>query len=229
MFSPCLIQPALAAARSRLPRVRPSSAVPAENYRPSAVVVAPARSAAGDSDVADRARWFVEEVHPHGSQLRAYLKNAYPMVGDVDDVVQESYLRLWKARAVQPIESARGFLFEVARRLAIDLARRGRRSPIDQQVDVSRLRIQDGGPGVFETVSRNEKILLLADAIESLPGKCRAIFVLRRLKGVPQKEVAARLGLSERTVEVQVSRGLRRCEDYLRQRGVSGFFHDETP
>lgn len=151
------------------------------------------------------------------------------MVRDVDDLVQESYLRLWKARAVQPIQSARAFLFEVARRLAIDLVRRGRSTPIDQEVDLSSLPIQDARPGVFETVSRNEKIHLLADAIDTLPRKCRAIFVLRRLKGVPQRDVAARFGLSERTVEVQVARGLRRCEDYLRERGVNGFFNDETP
>ena len=48
---------------------------------------------------------------------------------DVDDVVQESYLRVWKARTTRPIESAKAFLFTVARRLALDFVRRKRRSP----------------------------------------------------------------------------------------------------
>jgi hypothetical protein len=49
------------------------------------------------------ARWFAEEVQPHEASLRAYMRGAFPMVRDVDDVVQESYLRVWRARAAQPI------------------------------------------------------------------------------------------------------------------------------
>ncbi|MBI4626026.1 MAG: RNA polymerase sigma factor [Verrucomicrobia bacterium] len=155
------------------------------------------------------------------------MRNAYPSIGDVDDIVQESYLRIWKARAAQPIRSAKAFLFQVARRLAIDLVRRERASPIRRVSDLAALTVIDVGPGVVETVSRNEKIRMLADAIDTLPGRCREIFILRRLQCIPQREVAARFGLSERTVEVQVYRGLRRCEEFLRARGVRGLFNDE--
>jgi RNA polymerase sigma factor (sigma-70 family) len=177
---------------------------------------------------AEQSQWFVDEVHAHDSQLKAYLRNSFPRVRDVDDVVQESYLRMWSARATQPIRSAKAFLFQVARRLALDFVRREQVSPIDRVSDLSALPVIEHGSGVAETVSRNEKIRLLADAIDTLPARCREIFILRRLKCIPQKDVAARLGLSERTVEVQVLRGLRRCEDYLRARGVRGFFNDEA-
>jgi len=153
-------------------------------------------------------------VHPHDSQLKAYLRNAYPSVGDVDDVVQESYLRIWKARTLQPIESAKAFLFQVARHLAVDFVRREKASLIDRGRDLAALSIIDHRPSVAERVGRDEKIRLLADAIDTLPNRCREIFILRRLKCVPQKEVAAQFGLSERTVEAQVFRGLKRCETW---------------
>lgn len=172
-------------------------------------------------------RWFAEEVLPHGAQLKAYLRNAYPSVRDVDDFVQESYLRIWKAKAGRPIQSAKAFLFQIARHLALDFVRRERSCPIDHVSDLPALSVIDGRLGVVESVSRNEKIRLLADAIDNLPGRCREIFILRRLKCIPQKDVAARLGLSERTVEVQVLRGLKRCEGYLHERGVRGLFSDE--
>lgn len=177
---------------------------------------------------ADQSQWFTKEIHPHGSQLKAYLRHTYPSLGDVDDIVQESYLRIWKARAAHPIRSAKAFLFEVARNLAVDLIRRNRTSPIERVSDLAFLRVIDGKPDAAEAVSNLEKVQLLAEAVDSLPGRCREILILRRLKCVPQKQVAAQLGLSERTVEVQVLRGLRRCEDFLRQRGVRGFFGDET-
>jgi RNA polymerase sigma-70 factor (ECF subfamily) len=197
--------------------VNPSTSQPASCAPPCVV-----------SSAAEQSQWFVDEVHAHDSQLKAYLRNSFPRVRDVDDVVQESYLRMWSARATQPIRSAKAFLFQVARRLALDFVRREQVSPIDRVSDLSVLRVIEHGTGVAETVSRNEKIRLLANAIDTLPARCREIFILRRLKCIPQKDVAARLGLSERTVEVQVLRGLRRCEDYLRARGVRGFFNDEA-
>ncbi len=67
----------------------------------------------------------------------------------------------------------------------------------------------------------------VADAIEALPSRCRQVVILRKLKGVPQKEVATRLGLSEKTVEAQLARGLARLEEFLRRRGVNGWYADE--
>lgn len=38
----------------------------------------------------ERVRWFANEVQPHEPALRAYLRNSFPVVRDVDDVVQGS-------------------------------------------------------------------------------------------------------------------------------------------
>lgn len=74
-------------------------------------------------------KWFAEEVQPHGPSLRAFLRGRFPAVRDVDDVVQESYLRIWKARARHPIDSAKAFLFRIARNLALDTLRHEKNSP----------------------------------------------------------------------------------------------------
>ena len=55
----------------------------------------------------DQARWFTEEVDPHRSASRAYVQRAFPGVRDVDDVVQDSLLRIWTARASRQIGCAR--------------------------------------------------------------------------------------------------------------------------
>lgn len=176
----------------------------------------------------DHSRWFVEEMHPHESSLRSYLHGSFPAVRDVDDVVQESFLRVWRARAAQPIASARAFLFKVARHLALDVLRHERRSPIDTVGDLASLNVSEERRAVTATVSRNEKIQLLIAAIDDLPPKCRQVVILRKLKFVPQREVAAQLGISEKGVEIQLTRGLARCRDYLHKRGVSSLFDDET-
>lgn len=168
--------------------------------------------------VADQTRWFAEEVHRHDASLKAYLRGAFPAVNDVEDVVQESYLRVWKTRTATPISSARAFLFTVARHLALDWLRRERRSPITPVKELGELFALDHAPDAREAASKAQDAEFLVDAIESLPPRCREIFILYHVEGLAQREIATRLGLSENTVAVQSTRGLQRCEEFVRRR-----------
>jgi RNA polymerase sigma factor (sigma-70 family) len=173
-----------------------------------------------DSPQSEHARWFSEEVLPHNTQLRAYLRGAFPSVRDVDDVVQESYLRVWRRQLARPIESAKAFLFQVARRHALDTVRRDRASPFDATVDLARHDAPEETADTASAAAAHEEAELLFAAIDALPARCREIVILRKIDGLSQKEIAHRLGLAESTVQVQASRGLRRCAEYLRARGV---------
>jgi RNA polymerase sigma-70 factor (ECF subfamily) len=177
-----------------------------------------------DSPLSEQTRWFAAEVQPHEGALRGYLHGSFPAVRDVDDVVQESYLRVWRARAAQPITSAKAFLFQVARRLALDAVRRDRHDFVADVRDFADSAVSSSP--VPAAALAQERARLLADAIESLPGRCREIFVMRKLHDLSQRETARRLGLSERTVEVQVARAMQRCADHLRRRGVTGLDPD---
>ncbi len=173
-------------------------------------------------------RWFADEVQPHEPALRAYLRSSFPVVRDVDDVVQESYLRVWQERAGRPVHFAKALLFKVARHLAIDFARRKNISPEETVADLDGLGAIHEEADVLVALDTREKSRLLAQAIDSLPARCREVVVLRKLQCLPQRDVAIRLGLSEKTVEAQLARGVKRCEDFLRKRGVHQYYHDES-
>lgn len=172
----------------------------------------------------DEARWFAEQVHPHTAKLRAYLRGAFPTVSDVDDVIQESHMRVCRTHAAQPIRSAKAFLFTVARHLALNLVRRERAAPITAVEDLAKVVAIEESADTREALSRSEKRQLLVEALAALPPRCREVVVLRKLRGIPQKEVAAALNLSERAVEEHVSRGVARCAAYLRKRGIRSFY-----
>ena len=176
----------------------------------------------------DHTRWFAEEVRAHEPALRSYLRGAFPAVRDVDDVVQESYVRVWRRQARNPIKSAKAFLFTVARRLVFDHLRHERRFPIEGVGDVESLGISDTRADAAECMGDGEKMELLIAAIDALPGRCREVVILRKLQLVPQREVAERLGISEKGVEIQLARGLGRCRAYLQARGLRSLFNDEA-
>lgn len=172
-------------------------------------------------------RWFAEEAEPHGSALKHYIRKAFPTLRDVDDVVQESYLRLWRQRAVEPIRSARAFLFSVAQRIAVDGLRRQKRSPVESVAALDALPVTDEAPTAAERLDEEEKIALIIAAIDALPERCREVVILRKLKLCSQRETAARLGISEKGVENQLARGLERCRAHLRRHGAGRhFLHD---
>ena len=166
----------------------------------------------------DHLRWFAAEVHPHDAQLKAYLRGSFPIVGDVEDLVQESYLRVWKTRLTQAIRSPKSFLFQIARHLAIDAVRRRNSSPIIPCPDLAALSVMEEGPGVAETVCTKEELVLLGHAIQALPPRCRAVIKLRQMQGLSQKEIAVQLGHSEMSVQKYVARGLERMEKFMRPR-----------
>jgi RNA polymerase sigma factor (sigma-70 family) len=175
----------------------------------------------------DQARWFAEEVHAHDSSLKAYVRRSFPHLRDVDDVIQESYLRIWRARATQTVRSAKGFLFTLARHVALDLVRRHRTSPVDAVADLASLSPIEDRPNAVEIADQQEKIRLLAKALAMLPERPREIIVLRKFHGISQKDVASRLGISEAAVEHHVSRGLKKCENYLRKFDIESLYDEK--
>ena len=67
------------------------------------------------------ARWFADEVQPHETSLRSYLRGRFPDHPDIDDLVQETYARLLQAREQGGVRSPKSFLFATARNAALDL------------------------------------------------------------------------------------------------------------
>lgn len=164
-------------------------------------------------------RWFAEEVQPHEAALRAWLRGRFPDLKDIDDVVQESYTRLLRARETGSIACPRAFLFVTARNLALNHFRHQRHEQPEGATEIDPLGVVDGSTEIPDTVAGAEDLQLLSQAIAALPARCRQILTLRKIYGLSQKDVARRLALSEHTVESQGSIGLHKCIEYFRRHG----------
>lgn len=169
----------------------------------------------------DAAGWFARDVQPHEPSLRAWLRGKFPFLPDIDDIVQESYLRLIRARESGKVGYAKAYLFTTARNFALDLFRRREVVTIMPVADVAALPVLEEAPDVATALNRQQELDLLAEAVRELPDRCRQVMTLRLLYGLSQKEIAAELRISEHTVKAQLAKGMRRCADFFADRGIN--------
>jgi RNA polymerase sigma-70 factor (ECF subfamily) len=165
---------------------------------------------------AEEPRWLAETVRTHDAELRGYLRRHFPALTDADDLLQEAYARLWRARLVQPIKSPRAFLFAVLRNLSFDRHRRGRGIHLEPITEKVALRVFDEEPSADEHASRTQEREILRAAIGRLPARCREVVLLRYMDGLTYKEIALRLNISPETVKIHLAKGLRRCAEHFR-------------
>ena len=163
-------------------------------------------------------------MQSHQPSLKSWLRSRFPWLSEVDDIAQESVFRLWRRQTREdavPLKSCKAALFSIARNAVVDLARHRAVAKTDSVAEMEQLPVLDGGASVVQIVIARQELEFLADALRGLPDRCRQVLTLTKIYGLSEREVAERLGISENTVRTHVVRGMERCTDYLRSRGIN--------
>lgn len=129
--------------------------------------------------------------------------------------MQEAFFRTVKRNRKRRLVSPKAFLFAIARNLCIDAIRREKVIRFEPLGDDESQTVMDRKRGVPETVIDKEDYDILTRAIQSLPKKCRRIFTLRKVYGLSLNQISHELGISVKTVEAQISIGIRKSRDYF--------------
>lgn len=166
----------------------------------------------------ESARWLAQHLLPHEPMLRAWLQSRFPTGVDIDDIIQEAYLRVLRAQETAPMQSPKAFLFATARNLALDQVRRGQIVRFEPLVETDSWSVLDEGEGIPESIVHNQELETLTEAIQSLPDRCRQIFTLRKVYGMSQPDIAKKLGVSAHTVSAQLTIGLNKCTEFMQSR-----------
>ncbi|MBB3103065.1 sigma-70 family RNA polymerase sigma factor [Azomonas macrocytogenes] len=147
--------------------------------------------------------------------LRGWLNRQLQCPQDAADLTQDTFLRALYSRQLEEIQEPRAFLGTLARRLLCNFWRR-------RQLERSYLEALVLLPD--NCVPSEEDIALVREAIEAidqlldgLPRRARRAFLLNRLDGLTQPEIAARLGISLATVERDLRRAYLHCLTYPEQ------------
>lgn len=159
--------------------------------------------------------WFAREILVHEDALVRYLRRCWQQPDDIPDLRQETYVRVFEAARRERPHQPKSFLFTTARHLMADRLRRGRIVSIEAVGDFESLNVPVDEAGPEQRHDARQSLRRLAEAFDRLPDRCREVVWLRKVEELPQKEVARRLGVAEKTVEKQVAKGARLIADYM--------------
>lgn len=123
----------------------------------------------------------------------------------VEDVVQDCFVELWeRMNAEKTVSSVKSYLYMMVRNRCLDTLKK------DNQIDYNSL------PSDLENIIQDEEAeerslieARLWTAIDSLPEKCREVFLLSKRDGLKYKEIGDKLNISTKTVENQVAKAMR--------------------
>ena len=172
--------------------------------------------------------WFKREVVVHEAALMRFLRRCWPHAQDLHDLRQETYIRVYEAAARSRPVHAKAFLFTTAKHLVADRMRRQRVVTIDTVGDLETLDVIIDDVSPERRLGARQELRELARAFDQLPAKCRETVWLRRVDRLPQKQVAARLGVTEKTVEKHLMKGMRLLTEALFGSGATDTSEDES-
>jgi RNA polymerase sigma factor (sigma-70 family) len=137
---------------------------------------------------------------------------------DVEDILQETFLRCYQASARTTVQFPRSFMLTTARNLALNhiaLAQNRLVESVDSFDDSAVALYRE--ESTQDSLETEERFLMLCRAVRVLPAQCRRAFVLMKVYGLSRKEVASYMGISENTVHKHVTKGLMMCAEYLEE------------
>jgi RNA polymerase sigma-70 factor (family 1) len=148
--------------------------------------------------------------------LHRYIRRFVGSSETAKEIVQEAFLRTYRQR--ESVTTLRAFLFSTARNLAANEYRHRRIVEKGPLGDFGDSWVATERESLEAELLRDERNRLILEAIDRLPPQCRAAFTLRVFHQCSYKEVAERLGISAKTVEKHIARGLHDTHSYIKRR-----------
>jgi len=147
--------------------------------------------------------------------LKRFLKRFLLRQQDIEDVVQETFLKAYSAEQDKTIEQPKSYLFTIAKNIAVNELKKKSHQITEYLEECSPAPVHESSPTPEQEMEAQQVLGVYCDAVATLPEACRRVFLLRRVHGLPQSEIASMLGISVRMVQKHLHKGGLKCHRYI--------------
>jgi RNA polymerase sigma factor (sigma-70 family) len=158
--------------------------------------------------------------------LKRFLTRYVSSQRDIEDVVQETYLRAFVSEQRKNVAQPQAFLFRIARNIALTALTRKSRQITDYIEDLASADVLGAEASADAHMEAEQLLGIYCEAVATLPQKCREVFLLRKVHGLSHKEIATRMSLSASSVEKYLQQALLTCRDFIRHGEGHAAEHD---
>lgn len=168
----------------------------------------------------ERASWLAQHILPYEPRLRAWLARRRVAELEIDDIVQEAYARLASMDSVEGVRNPRAYLLQTAHSIICTHLRRSQIVSIRAVEDAELWRFECQEPSPESRACDRDELHRIGEIVARFPKQVAAVFVLRRVEGLSQRDTAQRLNVSESTVEKHMAKGIRLFMDSVAISGI---------
>ncbi|MBB6522538.1 RNA polymerase sigma factor [Pseudoteredinibacter isoporae] len=161
-------------------------------------------------------RTFLENI----GQLKSYLGRFFSSSHDIEDILQDTYIKAVEAEKRYTINTPKAFLYKVSKNLALNYHDRAAQKLTDGIEDFDSLEVLFKSISLEDQFEQEDRFQQFCLAAKQLPPKCRKVFILKKVYGLSNSEIAERLNISISTVDKHLAKGLLQCREELQRRGV---------
>lgn len=163
----------------------------------------------------DSSSSITEAFLRHESFLKRFLSRFLSCPQDIEDVVQDTYLKAYHAEKNQEIHIPKAFLFRIARNEALKALEKKSRQMANLVEDYGAPEVSYEKMSMERQVEAQQKLGLICESVLEMSPQVRRVFLMRKVYGLSHREIAAQLGIAVSTVEKHVARGFEICNDYI--------------
>jgi len=149
------------------------------------------------------------------SKLEHYIRSIVSPQ-DIDDIVQETFVRTYEAHLKKDIRYPRTFMLRTVRNIALNHVKRWDNKYGTSIEDLSEPLVHFQTASLEAQLESEERFLDFCRAVDKLSGQCKKAFILKKVYGLSQKEIAQYLKISESTVEKHVAKGMLKTLEYMK-------------
>ena len=160
-------------------------------------------------DPAPRATAPTPDPATYRPALMQYFRRKARDQNEVDDLVQDVFLRIAARRSDEPVENLGGYVFQTAASVLADRHRRRTVRHADSHVEFDTDRHSASDFDAARILEGRQSLRLAVTALQSLPERTRNIFILRRIEGYAYRDIASQFGISVSAVEKHMVRAIQ--------------------